>query len=187
MDPRRRRSRRNSRRSSSSMPPASSTRRTWAPIQAEFYEGRCIQGQIAGQDVEDRTWSATSPRSRFRKSSPASMRPCSARRRVNPNIKIKIIWVNTWFDPGKEADAAKALLDQGADIIMQHTDSPGGRCRCAAQRGIYAVRPGLGHDQVRPEGAASPPSSTTGAATTRRVAKAALDGYLEGRRHLGRR
>ncbi len=41
---------------------------------------------------------------------------------INPNIKVKIIWANTWFDPGKEADAAKALLDQGADVIMQHTD-----------------------------------------------------------------
>ena len=41
-----------------------------------------------------------------------------------PNIKVKIIWVNTWFDPGKEADAAKALLDQGADVLMQHTDCP---------------------------------------------------------------
>jgi basic membrane protein A and related proteins len=43
---------------------------------------------------------------------------------VNPNVKVKIIWVNSWFDPGKEADAAKALLDQGADVLMQHTDSP---------------------------------------------------------------
>ena len=47
-----------------------------------------------------------------------------AARSVNPNVKIKIIWVYTWFDPGKEADAAKALIDQGADILMQHTDSP---------------------------------------------------------------
>ena len=52
---------------------------------------------------------------------------------VNPNIKVKIIWVNTWFDPGKEADAAKALLDQGADILMQHTDSPAAM-QVAAQR-----------------------------------------------------
>jgi basic membrane protein A len=56
---------------------------------------------------------------------------------VNPNIKVKIIWVNTWFDPGKEADAAKALADQGADVIMQHTDSPAAM-QIAAQRGIYA-------------------------------------------------
>jgi simple sugar transport system substrate-binding protein len=56
---------------------------------------------------------------------------------VNPNIKIKIIWVNTWLDPGKEADAAKALIDQGADVIMQHTDSPAAM-QVAAQRGIFA-------------------------------------------------
>ena len=47
---------------------------------------------------------------------------------TNPDTKIKIVWVNTWFDPGKEADAAKALLAQGADILTQHTDSPR-RCR----------------------------------------------------------
>src|SRR6266849_1779968 len=56
---------------------------------------------------------------------------------INPNIKVKIIWANTWFDPGKEADAAKALVDQGADIIMQHTDSPAAM-EIAASRGIYA-------------------------------------------------
>ena len=56
---------------------------------------------------------------------------------INPDIKVKIIWVNTWFDPGKEADAAKALLDQGADILMQHTDSPAAM-QFAKQRGILA-------------------------------------------------
>jgi basic membrane protein A and related proteins len=56
---------------------------------------------------------------------------------VNPNIKVKIIWVNTWIDPGKEADAAKALIDQGADIVMQHTDSPAAM-QIAAERGKLA-------------------------------------------------
>ena len=56
---------------------------------------------------------------------------------VNPNIKVKIIWANTWFDPGKEADAAKALLDQGADVIMQHTDSPAAM-QIASERGKLA-------------------------------------------------
>ncbi len=56
---------------------------------------------------------------------------------VNPNIKVKIIWVNTWFDPGKEADAAKALADQHADVLMQHTDLPAAM-QIAAQRGILA-------------------------------------------------
>ena len=56
---------------------------------------------------------------------------------INPNIKVKIIWANTWFDPGKEADAAKALLDQGADVIMQHTDLPAAM-QVAAERGKFA-------------------------------------------------
>ena len=56
---------------------------------------------------------------------------------VNPNIKVKIIWANTWFDPGKEADAAKALLDQGADVIMQHTDCPAAM-QIASERGKLA-------------------------------------------------
>ncbi len=56
---------------------------------------------------------------------------------INPNIKVKIIWVNSWFDPGKEADAAKALLDQGADVIMQHTDSPAAM-QVASERGKLA-------------------------------------------------
>ena len=42
---------------------------------------------------------------------------------MNPNIKIKVVWANTWFDPAKEGDAAKALLDQGVDMLAQHTDS----------------------------------------------------------------
>ena len=42
---------------------------------------------------------------------------------INPDFKLKVIWVNSWFDPGKEADAAKVLIGQGADIITQHTDS----------------------------------------------------------------
>jgi basic membrane protein A and related proteins len=56
---------------------------------------------------------------------------------VNPNIKIKIIWINTWFDPPREADAAKALADQGADILMAYADSPA-TLQIAAQRGILA-------------------------------------------------
>jgi simple sugar transport system substrate-binding protein len=56
---------------------------------------------------------------------------------VNPGIKVKIIWVNTWFDPPKEADAARALADQGADVLMAYTDSPA-TLQVAAQRGILA-------------------------------------------------
>jgi basic membrane protein A and related proteins len=42
---------------------------------------------------------------------------------VNPKIKTKVVWVNKWFDPPKEGEAAQALIDQGADVLMQNTDS----------------------------------------------------------------
>ncbi len=43
---------------------------------------------------------------------------------VNPKFRTKVIWINTWFDPAKESDAARALIDQGCDVMTQHTDSP---------------------------------------------------------------
>jgi len=42
---------------------------------------------------------------------------------MNPQVKTKVVWVNKWFDPPKEGEAAQALLDQGADVLMQNTDS----------------------------------------------------------------
>jgi basic membrane protein A and related proteins len=42
---------------------------------------------------------------------------------VTPGVKTKVVWVNKWFDPPKETEAAQALLDQGADVLMQNTDS----------------------------------------------------------------
>ncbi len=61
-----------------------------------------------------------------------------ALRKVNPTAEVRVVWVNSWYDPGKEADAAKALIDQGADVILQHTDSPAA-VQAAEERGVYAV------------------------------------------------
>ena len=44
-------------------------------------------------------------------------------REVNPDVEFKIVWAYTWFDPAKEAEAASVLIEQGADVILQHTDS----------------------------------------------------------------
>ncbi len=43
---------------------------------------------------------------------------------VNPKIKTKVVWVNEWFNPPKETEAATALINGGADVLMQNTDSP---------------------------------------------------------------
>jgi simple sugar transport system substrate-binding protein len=102
----------------------------------KFYEGRYIQGMIAAKMSKTGVlgYIGSFPIPEVISGINATMLGAQT---VNPNIKVKIIWVNTWFDPGKEADAAKALADQGADILMQHTDSPAAM-QIAAQRGILA-------------------------------------------------
>jgi basic membrane protein A len=68
---------------------------------------------------------------------------------VNPDFKTKVIWINTWYDPAKEADAARALLDQGADVMTQHTDSPAAVQVCE-QRGIPTFGQGADQSQFAP-------------------------------------
>ena len=94
-----------------------------ATYSGRFYEGRYIQGQIAAKMSKTGVlgYVGSFPIPEVISGINSTMIGAQT---VNPNIKVKIIWVNSWFDPGKEADAAKALLDQGADVIMQHTDSP---------------------------------------------------------------
>jgi basic membrane protein A and related proteins len=58
-------------------------------------------------------------------------------RSVNPRIHTRVIWVDTWYDPGKERQAAEALIAQGADILCQNTDSPAA-VQVAEEKGIYA-------------------------------------------------
>jgi basic membrane protein A and related proteins len=45
-------------------------------------------------------------------------------RAANPNATVRVVWLNTWFDPAKERDAAQALIDQGADVLTHHSASP---------------------------------------------------------------
>jgi simple sugar transport system substrate-binding protein len=101
-----------------------------------FYEGRYIQGVIAGKMSKAGVlgYIGSFPIPEVIMGMNATILGAQT---VNPNIKVKIIWANTWFDPGKEADAAKALLDQGADVIMQHTDSPAAM-QIASERGKLA-------------------------------------------------
>jgi len=107
-----------------------------ATYSARFYEGRYIQGQIAAKMSKSGVlgYIGSFPIPEVVSGMNSTMLGAQS---INPNIKVKIIWVNTWFDPGKEADAAKALVDQGADVIMQHTDSPAAM-QVAEARGKYA-------------------------------------------------
>ncbi|CDX18535.1 MULTISPECIES: BMP family ABC transporter substrate-binding protein [unclassified Mesorhizobium] len=89
---------------------------------ARFYEGRYVLGQIAAKESKKGLagYIVSFPIPEVVMGINSFILGAQS---VNPDFKVKIVWVNSWFDPGKEADAAKALFDQGADIIVQHTDS----------------------------------------------------------------
>jgi basic membrane protein A len=88
-----------------------------------FYEGRYVQGVVAGMMTKSNKigYIASFP-------IPEVIQGINAfgigLRSVNPNAEVSVIWVNSWYDPVKEADAAKVHIAEGADILAQHTDSP---------------------------------------------------------------
>lgn len=104
---------------------------------ARFYEGRYVTGTLAGKMSKSGVigYIGSFP-------IPEVIRGINAftlaLRRINPEAVVKVIWVNSWYDPGKEGDAAKTLIDQGADIIVQHTDSPA-PLQVAQQRGVWGI------------------------------------------------
>lgn len=107
-----------------------------ATYSARFYQGRHIIGKIAGELTETNRigYIASFPIPEVVRGINAAT---LAARSVNPEVTTQVVWVNTWYDPGREADAAKALIAQGADIIMQHTDSPAA-LQAAEQAGVKA-------------------------------------------------
>ena len=88
-----------------------------------FYEGRVVQGYIAANITESNKigYIASFPIPEVIRGINAFMLEA---KKHNPDVEVEIVWVFTWFDPAKEAAAAQALIDNGADIIAAHTDSP---------------------------------------------------------------
>ena len=107
-----------------------------AVYSSKFYEGRYIQGVIAGMMSEKGKagYIASFP-------IPEVVRGINAfylgATSINPDFDLDIVWVNTWYDPAKEGDAAGVLISQGADIITQHTDSTA-PLQIAQSKGILA-------------------------------------------------
>ncbi len=103
---------------------------------AKFYQGRYVQGQIAATESKTGVagYIASFP-------IPEVVRGINSfilgAQSVNPDFKLKVVWVNSWFDPGKEADAANTLVAQGVDILTQHTDSTAAM-QVAQEKGIKA-------------------------------------------------
>jgi simple sugar transport system substrate-binding protein len=119
-----------------------------ATYSSRFYEGRTVIGHIAGKMTKTNTvgYIASFP-------IPEVIRGINsfylAASKVNPDIKIKIIWAYTWYDPAKEADAANTLINQGADIIVQHTDTFA-PCQAAEKAGVLAFGQASNQEQFCP-------------------------------------
>ncbi len=102
---------------------------------ARFHEGRAVCGAIAGHHTTTGIvgYIASFPIPEVVMGINAFT---LAAQKVRPDIQIRVVWVNSWYDPGKEGDAAKVLIDQNADIICQHTDSPA-PLQTAETRGVH--------------------------------------------------
>jgi len=57
---------------------------------------------------------------------------------ANPKATVKVVWTQTWFNPGLEKDAADSLLDVGADVLSMHQDTPA-TLQAAEERGKFAI------------------------------------------------
>lgn len=94
----------------------------FANYSARFYEGRAVTGTIAGMMTETNKigYLASFP-------IPEVIRGINSSyihaKKVNPDVEIAVVWLNTWYDPAKEADATQALVQQGVDVVLAHTDS----------------------------------------------------------------
>jgi basic membrane protein A and related proteins len=104
---------------------------------ARFYEGRYLAGIVAGRMTKSNVagYVAAFP-------IPEVVMGIDAftlgMRSVNPRAETKVVWVSTWFDPGRESEAANTLVAQGADVLTHHTDSTA-VVQAAEAKKVYAV------------------------------------------------
>jgi basic membrane protein A and related proteins len=104
---------------------------------ARFYEGRFLNGFIAGKMSKSGVvgYVAAFPIPEVLQGINAFARGV---RIANPKAEVRVVWVNSWFDPGKERDAATALMTQSADVLTHHTDSTA-VVQAAEQKGVYSI------------------------------------------------
>jgi simple sugar transport system substrate-binding protein len=102
---------------------------------ARFYEGRAVMGTIAGRMTKSGKigYIASFPIPEVIQGINSSYIHA---KKVNPDVTISVVWAYTWFDPAKEADAAKALIEQGVDVILAHTDSTAPLAEAAKTPGV---------------------------------------------------
>jgi basic membrane protein A len=95
-------------------------------------------------------------------------------RSVNPKVKTKVVWISSWYDPAKERQAAETLIGQGADMLIQNTDSTA-TMQTAAEKGVFAFGWNSDMSAVSPKAHLASVTQLWGSYYTK-VLKAAVDG-----------
>ncbi|MFT3814016.1 MAG: BMP family ABC transporter substrate-binding protein [Acidovorax sp.] len=105
--------------------------------QTRFYEGAFLMGMLAGLRTRTNTIGYVAPFP-----IPEVIRNFDAyvlgARSVNPKVSAKVVWISAWYDPALEKDAAQALMNEGADVMYQNTDSPA-IVQLAQSKGVWAL------------------------------------------------
>ncbi|MCY6356151.1 BMP family ABC transporter substrate-binding protein [Clostridium sp. ZS2-4] len=104
-------------------------------------------------------------------------------RSVNPDAVVKVKWTNTWYDPAKEKEAAKALLDEGSDVITQHQDTAGPQ-QAAEERGVFSIGYNTNMEAKAPKAYMTAPVWNWGPYYVSQV-KAIMDGTWKSESHWG--
>ncbi len=112
-------------------------------------------------------------------------RPIIHAKKVNPDVEFSVVWAYTWFDPAKEADAAKALIEQGADVILQHTDSTAPQAAAAEAGNVITFGQASDMAEYAPMPRVSSIIDNWAPYYIERV-QAVMDGTWDKRQHLGR-
>jgi simple sugar transport system substrate-binding protein len=104
---------------------------------ARFYEGRYLAGLVAGRMTKSNVagYVAAFPIPEVVMGINAFTR---GMRSVNPKAEVKVIWTSSWYDPGREREAAETLVSQGADVLTHHTDSTA-TVQAAEAKKVYAI------------------------------------------------
>lgn len=145
---------------------------------ARNYEGFYLAGLAAGMLTESRTIGIVAAFAVPEVVAEVNAIALAARK-VNPDVDIRVVWLNTWFDPPKEQEAARALVSQGADVLFSlHQDTPS-VVNVAQAEGVHVVNTGSDMSAHGPDAVlASVVNDWTGYFV--RSVGAALDGSFEG-------
>lgn len=140
---------------------------------ARFYEGRYLAGIVAGRMTKSNVagYVAAFPIPEVVMGINAFAR---GMRSVNPKAEVKVVWVNSWYDPGREREAADTLISQGADVVTHHTDSTAA-VQAAEAKKVYAVAYHSDMSKYGPTAHLTAVTHNWGEYYTR-TAQAALDG-----------